>query len=181
MRIMRADKIVYFSVVILIITALLAASATVPAALQPAAAQSTKVQSYAGSFVGSKNSNVYHYPSCTSAATIKSSNLVTFATVEDACARGYRPCKVCNPPACPTATPTASAKPTATATAKPTATPTATPTARPTSKEASPSTANVAQASSAKSSSNSTPGFETLFALGALAAVFLALRATRRS
>jgi Metal binding domain of Ada/PGF-CTERM motif len=179
---MRADKVVSFSVVILIITALLAASVTVPAALQPAAAQSTKVQSYAGSFVGSKNSNVYHYPSCTSAATIKSSNLVTFATVEDACARGYRPCKVCNPPACPTATPTATAKPTA---AAPTATPTATakPTAAatPTSKEASPSTANVAQASSAKSSSNSTPGFEALFALGALAAVFLALWVTRRS
>jgi hypothetical protein len=170
---MRAYKIVSFSVVILLITALFVASVAVPAALQPAAAQSTKVQSYAGSFVGSKNSNVYHYPSCTSAATIKSSNLVTFATVQEACARGYRPCKVCNPPACPTATPTATAKPTATATVKPTATPT--------SKEANPSTANVAQASSAKSSSNSTPGFGALFALSALAAVFLALWVTRRS
>ena len=46
---------------------------------------------------------------------------------------------------------------------------------------ASPSIANVAQASAAASSQNPLPGFEALYALGALAAVFLALRVTRRS
>jgi hypothetical protein len=46
---------------------------------------------------------------------------------------------------------------------------------------ASSSTANVAQASAAASSSNPLPGFEAVYALGALAAVFLVLRVTRRS
>jgi hypothetical protein len=46
---------------------------------------------------------------------------------------------------------------------------------------ASNSTANVAQASAAASSQNPLPGFEALYALGALAAVFLLLRVTRRS
>jgi hypothetical protein len=54
----------------------------------------------AGPFVGSRNSNVYHYPSCSSAKQISSANLVTFNTVADACAAGYRPCKNCNPPPC---------------------------------------------------------------------------------
>ena len=45
---------------------------------------------------------------------------------------------------------------------------------------ASSSTTNVAQASAAASSSNPLPGFEAVYALGALAAVFLALRVTRR-
>jgi len=54
---------------------------------------------------------------------------------------------------------------------------------RPTAKPAptvSTAAANVAQASAAASSSTSTPGFEGLYAVGALAAVFLALRITRR-
>jgi hypothetical protein len=46
---------------------------------------------------------------------------------------------------------------------------------------ASNSTANVAPASAAASSQNPLPGFEVLYALGALAAVFLLLRFTRRS
>jgi len=46
---------------------------------------------------------------------------------------------------------------------------------------ASNSTANVARASAAASSQNPLPGFEVLYALGALAAVFLLLRVTRRS
>jgi hypothetical protein len=46
---------------------------------------------------------------------------------------------------------------------------------------ASPSTANVARASAAASSQNPLPGFGALYALGALAAVFLLLRVTRRS
>jgi len=46
---------------------------------------------------------------------------------------------------------------------------------------ANTSTENVAQASAAASSQNPLPGFEALYALGAIAAVFLALRVTRRS
>lgn len=69
--------------------------------------------------MGSKNSNVYHYPWCSDAKKIKSDNLVVFATVADACAANYRPCEICNPPACtpsstpgPTATPTPTQLPT---------------------------------------------------------------------
>jgi hypothetical protein len=159
---------------------------------------SLQLQSYTGPFVGSINSNVYHYPWCSDAKKILPKNLVTFATVADACAAGYRPCKVCDPPACgspaPTATPTTVPSASTVATPTPTVMPTSTitPTSTPaaaspsaTPKPAAPaaastSTANVAQASVAASSSSSTPGFEGLYALGALAAVFMALRFTRR-
>lgn len=50
-------------------------------------------------YVGSAKSNVYHYPSCGSAKRIKPGNLVTFSSAKDAQGRGYRPCKVCKPPA----------------------------------------------------------------------------------
>ena len=52
----------------------------------------------AGPFVGSINSDVYHYPSCTYAKRIKASNKISFANATDARAHGYRPCKVCKPP-----------------------------------------------------------------------------------
>jgi len=65
------------------------------------------LQSYAGPFVGSINSNVYHYPWCFEAKKILAKNLVIFPTVANACAAGYRPCEECKPPAClPTPTPT---------------------------------------------------------------------------
>ncbi|MGZ4851603.1 MAG: Ada metal-binding domain-containing protein [Halobacteriota archaeon] len=79
----------------------------------------------AGSFVGSSQSkdHVYHYPSCGHVRTIKQGNLVTFTSVADACANGYRPCKDCNPPACQV-TPTPTATPTGTPSPKVTSTPT---------------------------------------------------------
>ena len=145
---------------------------------------SLQLQSYAGPFVGSINSNVYHYPWCYEAKKILPKNLVTFATLADACNAGYRPCEVCKPPACgtptPTATPTAAPSASTVATPTPTITPASTITPTSTPAAASTSTANVAQASVAASSSTSTPGFEGLYALGALAVVFLALRVTRR-
>ena len=49
-------------------------------------------------FVGSKKSDVYHYPSCRWAKRIKAENRVYFDTPEEAIAAGYRPCKVCKPP-----------------------------------------------------------------------------------
>ena len=51
-----------------------------------------------GPFVGSKNSDVYHYPSCSSAKKIKKENEIWFNSVEEAKSAGYRPCKVCKPP-----------------------------------------------------------------------------------
>ena len=50
-------------------------------------------------YVGSKNSNKYHYPACRAAKKIKPENLVTFNSAKDAKAAGYVPCKVCKPPA----------------------------------------------------------------------------------
>ena len=49
-------------------------------------------------FVGSVNSNVYHYPSCTWAQKIKTSNQIWFSSSQDARNHGYRPCEVCHPP-----------------------------------------------------------------------------------
>lgn len=46
-------------------------------------------------FVGSKNSNKYHLPSCQWAKRIKPENLVCFSSVEDAKSRGYQPDKNC--------------------------------------------------------------------------------------
>lgn len=51
-----------------------------------------------GTFVGSINSDVYHYPSCSYAQSIKPENLITFSSAQDAVNQGYRPCKVCKPP-----------------------------------------------------------------------------------
>ena len=62
---------------------------------QPELFESTTSASY---FVGSKNSDVYHYPSCYYVDNILSANLIYFNTPESAINSGYRPCKYCNPP-----------------------------------------------------------------------------------
>jgi hypothetical protein len=49
-------------------------------------------------YVGSANSNKYHYPDCKWAKKISPKNLVTFKTAEEALKAGYVPCKVCKPP-----------------------------------------------------------------------------------
>lgn len=49
-------------------------------------------------FVGNKNSDVYHYPSCYYVDNIKPDNLIYFNTPEETIAADYRPCKVCDPP-----------------------------------------------------------------------------------
>ena len=103
-------------------------------------------QSYTGPFVGSIHSNVNHYPWCYEAKKILQQNLITFATLGDACAAGYRPCEVCNPPACGSQTAMMTLTPTITPMAMMTLTPTIAP------KRASTSTANVVQASVARTS-----------------------------
>ena len=52
----------------------------------------------AGTYVGSKNSNKYHYPTCSAAQRIKPQNLVTFNSAKEAREAGYVPCKICRPP-----------------------------------------------------------------------------------
>jgi methylphosphotriester-DNA--protein-cysteine methyltransferase len=49
-------------------------------------------------FVGSKNSDKYHFPDCKWAKKISPKNLVTFKTAQEAVKAGYVPCKVCKPP-----------------------------------------------------------------------------------
>jgi hypothetical protein len=49
-------------------------------------------------YVGSKNSNKYHFPDCKWAKKISPKNLVTFKTAQEAVKAGYVPCKVCKPP-----------------------------------------------------------------------------------
>ena len=51
-----------------------------------------------GNYVGSVNSDVYHYPSCRYVKQIYPENKIWFSSASDARAHGYRPCKVCCPP-----------------------------------------------------------------------------------
>ena len=58
----------------------------------------TVVPPTSGPFVGSINSDVYHYPSCHYVERIHTENKIWFSSASDARAHGYRPCKVCRPP-----------------------------------------------------------------------------------
>lgn len=51
-----------------------------------------------GKYVGSINSDIYHYPSCEWAQKIQPANEIWFSSPQDARAHGYRACKVCRPP-----------------------------------------------------------------------------------
>ena len=48
-------------------------------------------------YVGNKNSHVFHYANCSGAKNMKEKNKVEFATREDAVKAGYTPCSSCNP------------------------------------------------------------------------------------
>ncbi len=48
-------------------------------------------------YVGSINSDIYHYPECKWANKIKEYNEVWFSSIEDAENEGYRSCHTCNP------------------------------------------------------------------------------------
>ncbi len=50
-----------------------------------------------GTYVGSKESDKYHYPSCRWAKEIKSGNEMWFQTEGEAVKAGYQPCGVCKP------------------------------------------------------------------------------------
>lgn len=53
--------------------------------------------SHAGKYVGSTNSDKYHYPHCKAAQKISRESQVWFATKEEAQARSYSPCGICKP------------------------------------------------------------------------------------
>ncbi len=49
-------------------------------------------------YVGSKNSDKYHYPFCSAARRILPKNLVVFKSAQEALNAYYVPCKICKPP-----------------------------------------------------------------------------------
>jgi len=51
-----------------------------------------------GTYVGSIQSDKYHYPDCYWAQQIKPENLIWFSSAKEALDMGYVPCKVCGPP-----------------------------------------------------------------------------------
>lgn len=51
--------------------------------------------SVGGEVVGSRNSNKYHFPWCSGAKRISETNLITFASIEDARKAGYSPASNC--------------------------------------------------------------------------------------
>lgn len=57
--------------------------------------QTTSITSQNCAFVGSKNSDKYHLPTCRWAKQIKPENLICFSSAEDAAAKGYQPDKNC--------------------------------------------------------------------------------------
>jgi micrococcal nuclease len=60
--------------------------------------QTTTTSATDGQFVGSLESDKYHYPTCRWAEKILPENEIWFASSEEARAVGYVPCGVCHPP-----------------------------------------------------------------------------------
>lgn len=52
---------------------------------------------YQSTYIGNKNSKIFHAPTCSSVTTMKEENKVTFTSYKDAADSGYRPCGKCNP------------------------------------------------------------------------------------
>ena len=65
------------------------------ATLTPEQAFRESLKQYA--YVGSSESDKYHYPTCRWTSKINDGNLVHFDSVEDAQAAGYEPCGTCKP------------------------------------------------------------------------------------
>ena len=54
---------------------------------------------FGGEFLGSNQSDKYHLPDCKWAKKITKENRVVFPSAVEAIRAGYKPCKVCRPPA----------------------------------------------------------------------------------
>mgnify|MGYP001389634677 CR=1 FL=1 len=59
--------------------------------------QETAVPIQQQQYVGSINSDKYHYPSCEWAGKIKPENEIWFSTQKEAQQAKYKPCKICRP------------------------------------------------------------------------------------
>jgi hypothetical protein len=95
------NKHKWYSILLLGLTLLLLASSVIACQPSPSSAPPAQTEPSSlptGKYVGSINSNVYHYPSCRYVEQIHPENLVWFASAAEAQVKGYRPCKVCNPP-----------------------------------------------------------------------------------
>lgn len=58
---------------------------------------SSSVSDSSSGYVGSVNSDKFHYPHCSYAGKIKDNNKVYFSSRDDAISSGYKPCSHCNP------------------------------------------------------------------------------------
>jgi hypothetical protein len=58
----------------------------------------TPIADAQGQFVGSKNSDIYHYPTCSHVDQIILENKIWFDTAQEASNKGYTPCLTCKPP-----------------------------------------------------------------------------------
>lgn len=67
-------------------------------AVEVAPEQAFRESLYQYTYVGSNESDKYHYPRCRAADKINEGNLVHFETIEEAAAAGYSPCGICKPP-----------------------------------------------------------------------------------
>ena len=56
-----------------------------------------KQQAVESKYISSKNSQIFHKATCSSAKRISSNNLVSYATRDEAIAAGKKPCERCNP------------------------------------------------------------------------------------
>jgi hypothetical protein len=60
-------------------------------------AYSGKVKPVSHSYIGNKNSKIFHQEGCPSAAKMAAKNKIFFPTRAEAVVKGYRPCKNCRP------------------------------------------------------------------------------------
>jgi len=72
-------------------------SKSLPAAIDPVVTPVNPSSQDTSQYVGSKNSNKYHYPSCSGAKQIKEANKIWFNSEAEAIAAGYVPCAICKP------------------------------------------------------------------------------------
>ncbi len=72
-----------------------AAAIHVPSTSVTTDSQNSAIQKISCAFVGSKNSDIYHFPDCPSAKRIKPENLVCFKSEQDAESKGYKQDKSC--------------------------------------------------------------------------------------
>lgn len=56
-----------------------------------------KADPQSDSYIGNKNSHVFHTPDCSGVKNMNEKNKVTFESREAAVEAGYKPCSSCNP------------------------------------------------------------------------------------